>query len=157
MKTKKFNWVDIVIVLLIIATVIAILQRDKIFGEEGVVDVIVGKRELIVIAKSPSVPMSVVKAFKVGDKMMAGGNLLTGEVVAVDAKPSKLFILQDDYIEQTTHEDYYDVYVTFKLIANSYASYMELGNQELKVGLQYYLKTQNAVSYGYIIGVEDVK
>lgn len=153
----SFNWVDIMVLILIVAALVAVLQRDKIFGDKGVLDVIQGKRQLIVTAKSPSVPQSVVDAFKVGDAPMAGGTLLDGEVIDVKSKPSVLFELKDGQIIKTTRPDYYDVYVTFKLTANSYASYMEQGGQELKVGVNYYIKTENAVSYGYIVGIKDVE
>ncbi|MCK8060559.1 MULTISPECIES: DUF4330 domain-containing protein [unclassified Fusibacter] len=154
---KKFNWIDIVILLLILSAVVVVLNRDALFGSEGVVDSISGKKEVVLTAKSPSVPMEVVEAFKIGDKAMTGTSELdASEITEVRWEPSIVFELRDGQLIQTSREGYYDLYVTYKALVNSYASYMELGGQELKVGVNYYIKTAHAEAFGYIVGLEIV-
>jgi hypothetical protein len=159
MKTKKgFNWVDIVILVMILAAVGIILNRDAIFGNEGVVESISSKKEVILTAKAASLPMEVIEAFKIGDRALTGTKNIEGsEITAIRVEPSVVFELVDGNLVEVEREDYYDVYITFKGLVNSYASYMELGGQEVKVGVNYFLKTANAEAFGYIVGLEIVK
>jgi len=154
MKIKKFNWVDGVILLMILLAVGVVLGRNVLFDSTSITESISGQKELIVKAKAASVPMAVVEAFVIGDAPMAGGRELKGEVLEVTYSPSSVFEIRDGQVVVTTREDYYDLQVTFRVTANSYAYYMEHGGQELKVGLSYFIKTRRAEAFGYITGIE---
>ncbi len=157
MKKIKMNWVDILILLVIILGVVVILNKDKILGGEDVADVVTGKTNLIVTAKAMQVPMEVIEEFKVGDKMMASGKIQQGEIIKVEYEPSIVYEAKGDELVKMENPDRYDVYVTFKAVASTYAGYMEFGNQEVKVGVSYYIKTPDAVLFGHIVKIEDVE
>lgn len=154
----KFNWVDAVILLLIVSAALIILNRDALFGDTVVSsDGVGGKQTLLVTTKALSVPKTTVDAFKVGDILVANGKEQVGKITGVESRPSLVFELIDGQVKQIVEPDYFDVYVSCEIQANRYASYMEFGGQEVKVGLNFYVKTAKAEAFGYLVKLEKVK
>lgn len=153
---KKFNWVDIVIILIIISMFGLILNRNKIFSSDNVSKIITGKNEIILTAKANSVPIEVVNSFKVGDKVVGNSKVLDGEIIDVQYQPAKIIEVRGDKPELVQSKSLYDLYVTSRVSATIYNSYMEIENQEVKVGLGFYIAAEKATVYGTIVSIEEV-
>lgn len=155
-KVKKFNFIDVIVLILIIVAIVFIFNRDKIFKSRAVSNIVTGKSHIIMTAKSSAVPMEVVEAFKVGDKAASSGQILDGEITDVRYTNAKVAVVRDGQTRVEESKNLYDLYVTFDMMVNSYAGYMEIGNQEIKVGVGHYISSENAVSYGCITAIEEI-
>lgn len=154
-KKKKFNFVDILVLVAILGIIFIIFNKDKLLKSNNA-NIVTGKSHIIMKAKSPAVTMDVVNAFKIGDKAMAQGKILDGEIIDVEYVPSKLLEIKGDKAAIVESDEFYDLYVTFDMNVNRYQGYMEIGNQEIKVGVEHYLSSENAVSYGEIVKIEEL-
>lgn len=158
MKKGWFNWVDLVILLVIIAGVFVVFNRDSLFGRDGVVQETVSGRTLVVMtAKAINVPTGVAEAFVVGDAPMAGTRDLDGKIISVEVKPTPIVIIKDGQVVQGYLEGYSDIYVTYEVYVNRYNQFMEAGGQEIKVGQAHYIKTAQAELFGMVTAVKIVE
>ncbi|HZK49470.1 MAG TPA: DUF4330 domain-containing protein [Thermoleophilia bacterium] len=150
-----FNWVDVLVVVLILVSAVAILERDRILGNVGSgTQVTSGEKAIVVTMRTASVPLSTTKGFGVGDPLLAGRDIGNARIVSVRYEPSKVYVLRDGSVSRTASNDLCDLYVAFEVVANSSGPYLEWAGQELKVGLVYIMKTPRAEAVGRIVAID---
>ena len=149
--SRWFNWVDLVVLLLLVAALVVVLNRDRIVGDATPAGP--GWETFTITLKAPSVPLEVAEAFSVGDIPMADGADLEARVTEVRTEPARALVVDGDSIEYSTDPHRYDLYLTFSVLAKVTGPFAEAGGQELKVGIDATLETEDARVVGYIVSM----
>ncbi|RQD67399.1 MAG: DUF4330 domain-containing protein [Tindallia sp. MSAO_Bac2] len=157
MKVGKLNWVDGAVILLVLAAAIGFFGRNMILQRTNVAGSISEEIPVLLTAKAFAVPKEVLDSYRIGDAPLAAGREQKGEIVAINSEPVEGYKIESGELVKVVSDDLVDIEITFELIANRYASYIEQASQELKVGSSYYIKTVDAVLKGYIIAMEIIE
>ncbi|WP_313756131.1 DUF4330 family protein [Tissierella sp.] len=151
---KRWNWIDTTITIIIILAVVAFLNRGKIINKSKEV-VTAGGKNIIITAEASELTKEMVTDLKVGDQMFSQNNLQKGFVEEIDINPKIQSVVGEDG-KIVTYEDAEEITVTVKVKAEVASSgpYMDLGGQEIKVGLPIILKTTTVEFPGTIKYIE---
>lgn len=155
MAKKRFNYVDILIILVVIAVIIVgawFLTRDK--GSEVISS---GKVEVTFIAEADSVPLEALDQIKIGDHVVASGRFQDATIVDYEILDSQEIVAIDGELKMISDPERRRVVVTISGKANKYGPYVDIGGQEIKAGSKYYIKTDVFEAYGYVVKVIDDK
>lgn len=158
-KGKLFgivNIVDLIVIVLIIAIVGGVSYRlvsKKINANQE--NIMSNKEEVYVTLYSSLVVPEVAEGLKVGDKLVANNKFTDAEIVSIESKPA-------DYVSTdsngkpvlTTHPLWKDVTVVIKDTVNPSNVILKAGEQEIRVGYSFILKTQIVETNCRIRGVE---
>ncbi len=153
---RKLNFVDyviIVVVLLVLAFGIKFIMGRGSSGEAGA-KIITGKQSVEIVAEAHNILPEVTENLKVGDKCVAQKSFQDAEIIAFDVEEDFDVAAKGDQIVRTPIPERRYVRVVIKGKANRYGPYLDIGNQLLKVGETYWIKTDNAVMFGKIIGLK---
>lgn len=154
-KKIKFNYVDVIIILMVVLVFVAGFK----FVKKGVTssDVLPAVSFTVEIK---SVPEEYKTNFEIGDKIRDAvkGDTL-GVVTKVESKPSSnLEISSDDGTYKISeYAGREDVYITIKGTPTSYGANVIIAQQEIKVGKMIYIKKPGCVGRGYIVEMETEK
>lgn len=157
MRVGKFNWVDSAVITLVIAGVILFFGRSFFIQNSSVASSVTEEIQVVLTAKAYAVPKEVLDAFQVGDAPLAVGREQKGKIVSINSAPVEGYRIESGEAVYVVSEDLVDIEVTFELIANRYAAYIEQASQELKVGSSYYIKTVKAELKGYITALKIIE
>lgn len=151
---KRWNWIDTTITIIIILAVVAFLNRGKIINKSKEV-VTAGGKNIIITAEASELTKEMITDLKVGDQMFSQNNLQKGFVEEIDINPKIQSVVGEDG-KIITYEDAEEITVTVKIKAEVASSgpYMDLGGQEIKVGLPIILKTTTVEFPGTIKYIE---
>ncbi|MBU5255025.1 DUF4330 family protein [Tissierella praeacuta] len=151
---KRWNWIDTTITIIIILAVVAFLNRGKIINKSKEV-VTAGGKNIIITAEASELTKEMITDLKVGDQMFSQNNLQKGFVEEIDINPKIQSVVGEDG-KIVTYEDAEEITVTVKIKAEVASSgpYMDLGGQEIKVGLPIILKTTTVEFPGTIKYIE---
>lgn len=155
MKKKfKINIFDIFIILILILLVFLLVNRKNIkssIGKEA-------KRTVIITTEAKdNITEDSIKTLKVGDKIFSQETFQDAEIISIDieAKKNEVInskgevVLVDDY-------EFINPIVKIKANVNYSGPYMSLGGQEIKAGIDMYVKTKDNAYLGHIKNVEEV-
>jgi len=157
MRVGKLNWVDGVVIIVIVMAAIVFFGRNIIFQSSNVSGAVTEEIPVVLTAKAYAVPKEVFDAFQVGDAPFAAGREQKGKIASISFTPVEGYKIESGEAVHVVSEDFVDIEVTFELIANRYAAYIEQASQELKVGSSYYIKTVDAELKGYITALEIIQ
>ncbi len=148
-KKIKFNFVDVIIILLVVAVFvfgISFVKKGVTTGEQY------PKVSFTVEVKC--MPEDYDTKFKIGDKIRDAvkGDTL-GVVTAITSKPAT------DLVENSANGEYRiaeyenreDVYITIEGTPTSYGADVVIGQQKIKVGEMVYIKNIGTVGRGYVV------
>lgn len=151
---KRWNWIDTAITIIIMLAVVAFLNKGKIINKSKEV-VTAGGKNIIITAEASELTKEMITDLKVGDQMFSQNNLQKGFVEEIDINPKIQSVVGEDG-KIVTYEDAEEITVTVKIKAEVASSgpYMDLGGQEIKVGLPIILKTTTVEFPGTIKYIE---
>lgn len=158
-KGKLFgiiNVVDLIALLIIIALigVVGVRLVSSKLNANGA-NPLSDKEEIYVTLYSSLVVPEVAESLHVGDKLVANNAFTDAEIVSVSAKPA-------DYVSTNAegeavlseHPLWQDITVVIKDKINPSSVILKAGEQEVRVGFSYILKTQTVETNCKIRGVE---
>lgn len=151
MTKKRFNYIDILIILAVIFVIIIaawFLTRDK--GERLVSS---GKVDITFIAEADSVPNEALDQIQIGDNVVASGRFQDAKIVDYEIYDSEELVAIDGELKMISDPERKKIVVTISGKANKYGPYIDLGGQEIKAGSKYYIKTDIFEVYGYVVKV----
>lgn len=151
---KKWNWIDTTITIVILLAVVVFLNRGKIIKKSKDV-VTAGGKNIVITVEASELTEEMVTDLKIGDQLFSQNNLQKGFVEEINIDPKVKSIVGEDG-KITTYEDTGEVTVTVKIKAEVASSgpYMDLGGQEIKVGLPIIMKTTTVEFPGTIKHIE---
>lgn len=95
------------------------------------------------------------KALNKGDQLISGTSYVNGFIESVSYKDAEMMVTTDDgRIVKATDPSRKDILVTVKAYINTNAAALKLGNQEIRIGMPHYLKTQKVEITGFIDSLE---
>lgn len=137
---RKWNWIDTAIILLIVLAAVGFLNKDKLLnkGDSGVSN----KREILITVEAKELTEDIIETLTIGDKIFSQYRLQDAEIVDFTISPSKMTQVGPDG-EMKSFEDEQESTLVASIKANAISSgpYIDLGGQEIKVGLSFILKT----------------
>ena len=137
---RKWNWIDTAIVLVVILGLVGFLNRGKLLNrnDSGVSN----KREILITVEAGELTQDIVEKLKVGDKIFSQYRLQDAEIVDYSISPSKMTqVGPDGKVKSFEDEQESTLVASIKANAVSSGPYIDLGGQEIKVGLSFILKT----------------
>jgi hypothetical protein len=151
---KKWNWIDTTITIVILLAVVVFLNRGKIIKKSKDV-VTAGGKNIVITVEASELTEEMVTDLKIGDQLFSQNNLQKGFVEEINIDPKVKSIVGEDG-KIATYEDAEEVTVTVKIKAEVASSgpYMDLGGQEIKVGLPIIMKTTTVEFPGTIKYIE---
>lgn len=145
----KFNFVDVIILVLII---LAFIVGYKFINKSA--DVSSDMPEVSFTVEVTNVENDYKDNFSIGDEVRDAikGDML-GVITGIEAKPAT--VLTENSIDGTyelgKYEGREDVYVTIKGTSTSFGANVIIAQQEIKVGNKMYFKKPGCVGRGYIV------
>ena len=138
---KKFNWIDYTLVFLLVLGIVVFLNRGKILNKSKNV-VSGGAKEVRITLVGDELTREMVTDLKIGDQIFSQSSLQNGFVQDIEIK-GKTKVEVNDQGKFFTYEDENEIEITVVIdgkVASS-GPYMDLGGQEIKVGLPIIMKT----------------
>jgi hypothetical protein len=137
---RKWNWIDTAIVLVIVLAVVGFINRDKILNKEN--NQASNKREITITVEAEELTEEVITKLKRGDKIFSQYRLQDAEIVDFEIFPSiKTQVGPDGKIRSFEDDHESTLIAVIDASAISSGPYIDLGGQEIKVGLSFILKT----------------
>lgn len=155
---KKWNSLDVIILVMAIAVIAIFLNRNVIFKPSDAQDAGSGKVEVFFEAEAFKQTEASGGGFVVGDKITAQNKYQDGVIETVEMRGTlKTKVAANGAL--VTYEDPLEkiVVIGIRAKANKLGPYMEIGGQALKVGGNYFIKTDNAEIYGKIKTIEVIQ
>lgn len=149
MKKKKFNYIDIIIVLVIIA--VGILGY-KYITKDGSANPVSSKIDVEFVATA-IVRDETLDQLKVGDIIVSNNAFQDGQIEKVEVEDSYIIKAIDGEFRKMPSVGFKKIDVTIKGKANKYGPYVDIGSQPVKAGEGYYIKTDVFEAHGYITKV----
>lgn len=150
---RKFNIIDVLVVLLIVVVLVGgylYLNRDR--GEAAVIS---GNDKIVFIAESNEVNPEVCNNIAVGDRLVAVGRYQDAYVTEVLVEDMADVAAKDGQIIQVNDPTLKRLVVTIEATVVKYGPYMEFGGQEVKAGVNYWIKTDKISTFGQVVNVLD--
>lgn len=151
---KKWNWIDTMLILIVILVIVVFLNRNKIMNK-GKDIVTLGGKNIVITLEANELTEEMVSELKVGDQIFSQNKLQKGFVEEINISP-KINSIVGDNGKIITYEDEEEILITVKIKAEVASSgpYMDLGGQEIKVGLAIIMKTTTVEFPGTIKHIE---
>lgn len=151
---KRWNWIDTTITIIILLAVVVFLNRGKLIKKSKEV-VTAGGKNIVITAEASELTEEMVTDLKVGDQIFSQNNLQKGFIEEINVNPKIQSVVGEDG-KIATYEDTEEITVIVKVKAEVASSgpYMDLGGQEIKVGLPMILKTTTVEFPGTIKHIE---
>lgn len=152
----KLNIVDLLVAILIagfVAVVATRLYSQKLNANGG--NPLSQQEEIYVTLYSSLVVPEIAESLKVGDKLVANNAYTNAEIVSIDVVPAAYVSTNSDgEAVLSEHPLWKDVTVVIKDTINPSSVILKAGNQEVRVGYSFILKTQTVETNCKIRGVE---
>lgn len=151
---KKWNWIDTVIIVVVLIGVIVFFNRNKIINK-GKDIATSGGKNIVLTLEADELTEEMVTELEIGDQIFSQNNLQKGFVEEIEIHPLINSIVGDDG-KILTYEDEEEITILVKIKAEVASSgpYMDLGGQEIKVGLPIIMKTTKVEFPGTIKHIE---
>jgi hypothetical protein len=154
-KGKLFGLVnpfDLVVLLLVLAVAAGVYLKLRPGGESSEV------AEIEVTVVAPFVRPTAAEALKAGDQLVGRGSFTDARIVDVRVEPGLIATTRADGTRLLTTDPYNkDVYATVRGKAAIGEPDLRLGGQEVRIGKEFYLKTQTVELKGEVTGIKILK
>jgi len=151
MSKRKFNYVDVLVLVVIIVVLIAgflFLKKDNSGGGFVSNNVMV-----TFIAEADEITKEAVQQLHVGDSIVANGAFQDAVITNIKILDSGSVEAIDGELQMLADPSYSKIRVIISGKVNKYGPYMDLGGQEIKAGSRYYIKTDVFEAYGYVVKI----
>lgn len=138
---RKWNWVDTTIVIIIVVLIALFVNKDKILGSKEKVDVS-NQKDIVFVVEADGLTQDMITELEIGDQIFSQNALQDAFVEEINIEPLTRPVYRSD-AKIKVYEDAEEVKVAIKIKAKVAFSgpYMDLGGQEIKVGLSFIMKT----------------
>lgn len=136
----KWNWIDTVVVVLVLAAVVLFFNRDMIIG--GRIAGPSNTRDIVMTVEVHELKPELITEFREGDQIFSQYRLQNAHIREIQTRPMELKAINDAG-EAVLYPSQEHITMTAVIDAQVVAAgpYMDLGGQEVKVGLSFVLKT----------------
>jgi cell division protein YceG involved in septum cleavage len=136
---KKWNWIDTTIILIIILLVVAVLNKDKIFRKKSVVS---NQKDIEFIIEADGITQDMLTELEIGDQIFSQNALQEAFVEEINIEQLDKPVYKSEP-KIKSYEDAEEIKASIKISGKVAFSgpYMDLGGQEIKVGLPFIMKT----------------
>lgn len=146
------NPFDLIVFLLVIAVASGFYLKMRPGGKPREV----GKIQVTVVA--PFVRPDAAAAVKVGDRLVASGSFTDARIVKVEVKPGLIATTKADGTRLLTTDPYNkDVFATIEGTTAIREPDLSLGGQAVRIGKEFYLKTQTVELKAEVTGIKFLK
>lgn len=151
---KKWNWIDTAIIIFIVVAIVSFLNRDKILNNNNS-GVNSNRKDIIITVEAHELTADMVTELKKGDQIFSQNSLQSAFVKDIIIEPRLLTVVGDDGTVKA-YKDSEEITINVILTAEVSTSgpYMDLGGQEIKVGLPMIMKTTTVEFLGNIKNIE---
>lgn len=150
-KKIRFNWIDLAIIAVIIVFIVFFINREKIkksIGQENT-------RSIIITTQAEGLTDDALDKLKKGDKIFNEDTFQDAEIYDIETFPTKEYLVNSKgVIEAVDKDDDITAVVKIKANANYTGPYISLGGQEIKAGIDMYVKTEKVAYLARIKNVE---
>lgn len=140
MMKKKWNWIDTVVVIVLVAAVVLFFNREKL--TRGITVGPSNTKNIVMTVEVDDLKPEIATGLKEGDQIFSQYKLQNAIIKEVNIRPMEMKAVNDKG-EVVTYES--DNLTTLEAVIDAEVltggPYMDLGGQEVKVGLQFVLKT----------------
>lgn len=137
---RKWNWIDTLVIVLIAVAVIVFFNRDRVAG--GVAPT--NRRSIIFTVEAKKLPRDLVTELETGDQIFSQYKLQNAYITEINVEPTlKSYVADDGTMRTYEDEEEMVLQATIDAEVISSGPYLDLGGQEIKVGLQFILKTMD--------------
>ena len=151
MKKNRFNIIDGLVLLVIVAILLVFIFRNNIIS--NVTESEKKSIEFTVLLEDQR--KEVLEQLEPGQKLFAEYRFQDGEVVRIEIFPTEEEqIMGDGTLRMVPVADRYSALVDLKAEADFDGPYIQLGGQEVKAGIDYIVKTEEFSHLGKIIKMQ---
>lgn len=137
---RKWNWIDTTIIFIVILAIVVFLNRDKF--KQANVGGGSNRKNIVITVEGSDITADMVTDLKIGDKIFSQNSIQNATVEDIQISPKENTKVGADG-RIITYEDAQEATVTVTINAEVVTSgpYMDLGGQEVKVGVPFIMKT----------------
>lgn len=150
---RKWNWIDTTIIVFILLAVVVFLNRGKLLNKDTISSS--NTKSIIITAEASELTAEMVTDLEIGDQVFSQNSLQKGFIRDILIKPKQESVVGTDG-EIKVYDNKEEITITVEIEAEVATSgpYMELGGQEVKVGLPIIVKTTEVEFLGDIKHIE---
>lgn len=150
---RKWNWVDTLVAAIIILIVVTFINRNKIIG--GSSSNSSNTVDIIITVEASELTEDMISDLEKGDQFYAQYSLQNAYISDFEIMPKQeITVGKDGKIRVYDSKDEISVNVEIEAKAVTSGPYMELGGQEIKVGVPIIVKTTEVEFPGEIKHIE---
>ncbi|WFA09128.1 DUF4330 family protein [Tissierella sp. Yu-01] len=150
---RKWNWIDTTIIVFILLAVVVFLNRGKLLNREVISSS--NTKNIIITAEASELTADMVTNLEIGDQIFSQNSLQKGYISEIMIKPKQeIAVGTDGEIKVYDHKEEITITVEIEAEVATSGPYMELGGQEIKVGLPIIVKTTEVEFLGDIKHIE---
>ncbi|NMB06779.1 MAG: DUF4330 family protein [Tissierellia bacterium] len=138
---RKWNWVDTTIVIIIVLLTALFVNKDKILGSRKKAAVS-NQKDIVFIVEADGITQDMLTDLEIGDQIFSQNALQNAFVEEINIESLTRPVYKSDP-KIKVYEDAEEIKASIKIKAKVAFSgpYMDLGGQEIKVGLPFIMKT----------------
>lgn len=149
---KKFNFMDVIIILLIVLAIVFVFRRGKIKDM-----ISKNKKNVRFVCLVEELPKETFDQIKIGDELFAQYQIQPGKITAIENFSNDNVNFTEGNTEKIYSEDKLSSRVTCEAEVLFDGPYMQLGGQEIKAGIDYILKTEKFAANSKIVFAEVIE
>ncbi len=150
-KGKLFGFINVIDLIIILGIVIIGVFLASRLGNNNTTVTTSAKQKLYIVAEAYKKSPEVVEGFIVDDKIVSQNKYQDGTIDYVTiTEANEIVTMADGELVAAKNPLLKDIEVGIRCLANVNGPYMDVGGQEIKVGLNYYIKTDKAEVHGTI-------
>ncbi len=135
---RKWNWVDTLVIILIAAAILAFFNRDRL--SNGVAPS--NRRSISFTVEAKKLPKDIITELSSGDQIFSQYKLQKAYITEIAVKPTeKTSVAPDGTLKVYEDTEEMILEATIEAEVLSSGPYLDLGGQEIKVGIPFILKT----------------
>ncbi|MGM0396664.1 MAG: DUF4330 family protein [Bacillota bacterium] len=137
---RKWNWIDTVIVVLLIAAAVLFLNRERLTG--GISAGSSNTKDIVMTVEVDEFKPEMLTDLKEGDQIFSQYRLQNATIREINTRPMEMKSVNiNGEAESYQSQDLVTLEAVIDAQVVTSGPYMDLGGQELKVGLEFVLKT----------------
>lgn len=149
---RKWNWIDTAVVILLIAAALLFLNRERLIG--GAAAGPSNTRDIVMTVEVDELKPEMITDLKVGDQIFSQYRLQNATIRDFETRPMEIkAVNRMGEVQIVESQDLVTLEAVIDAQVVTSGPYMDLGGQEVKVGLTFVLKTTEFEAMGDIKGI----